>query len=65
MRVVIDRIENDRIVVELPNKETVNVSRRLFSDAEEGDIYIMDKDSAANKTRRKQIEKKMQNLFVD
>ena len=44
MKVIIDRIEGEFAVVELSDKTTVNVLKKLFGDAKEGDIFNIEKD---------------------
>ena len=65
MRVVIDRIENDRAVVELPDGQMMQLPAALFLHAAEGDVYTIEKDPSETEERRRRIENKMQNLFVD
>ena len=38
LKVILDRFEEDFALVELENKEIVNIPRILVSEAEEGDI---------------------------
>jgi len=38
MQVIIDRFESEFAVVELPNKNTIDVPSILFPDAKEGDV---------------------------
>lgn len=41
MRVVIDRFENDKAVVEMPDKTMLIVPKALFKDAKEGDCVTI------------------------
>lgn len=65
MRVVIDRIENDRAVVELPDGQTMQLPAVLFPHAAEGDVYTIEKDPSETEERRRRIENKMESLFLD
>ena len=65
MRVVIDRIENDRAVVELPDGQTMQLPAALFPHAAEGDVYTIEKDPSETEERRRRIENKMESLFLD
>jgi hypothetical protein len=65
MKVTIDRIENDTVVLELQNGKTINAPRQLFENAMEADIYIIKKDCAGAKTRHSRITKKINKLFID
>ena len=38
MRLIVDRIEEDYIVAEMPDLTTVNIPRVLAPDAKEGDV---------------------------
>ena len=44
MRIIIDRFEGDYAIVELPDRSTVNVPKTLFTEAAEGDSYVISKD---------------------
>lgn len=65
MKIIIDRIENDFVVVELPNGKTLDIPCSLLPDATEGDVYSIDKDSSETDDRTKRIKGKMNNLFVE
>lgn len=65
MRVVIDRIENDRAVVELPDGQMMQLPAALFPHAAEGDVYTIEKDPSETDERRRRIENKMSKLFWD
>ena len=63
MKVVIDRIEEDMAVVELPDKTTVSIPVKIFENAIEGAVYeIMLK---SGETEKKQIEKLMDSVWED
>lgn len=65
MQVIIDRVEGDKILVELPDMTIVTVPLSLFPEAKEGDIYkiIIDKD---NPTKQKnKIQDKFNKLKED
>ncbi len=65
MKITIDRIENDRFVIELPDGQVLDVPRALFSDASEGDIYRIEKDEVETEVCCKRIQAKMNRLFKD
>ena len=65
MKIVIERIENDILVAELPNGQFVNVPFALIPDAIEGDVYLVEKDTTETEERRARINRKMNSLFVD
>ena len=63
MKITIDRIENDVVIIELPGGKTLDIPRLLFPDAEEGDVYNIEKDSAQRDARRCRMKVKMRRLF--
>ena len=65
MRIIIDRIEGDVAVVELPNGQTLDCPAVLFPDGAEGDVFVIEKDAAEAQARQGRIEEKMGRLFVD
>ncbi|MCI8610828.1 MAG: DUF3006 domain-containing protein [Clostridiales bacterium] len=65
MKITIDRIENDVIAIELPDGKMIDIPCHLFPDAAEGDVYSIEKDSAAGDSRRCRVEDKMRRLFKD
>ena len=65
MQVVIDRIEEDYIVVELEDGTIVDVPRVLIPGAKEGDlvdIYINRDDTDK---KNKEVNRLMDDLFID
>lgn len=64
MKITIDRIENDVVTIELPGGKALDIPRLLFPDAEEGDVYNIEKDSAQRDTRRCRMKVKMRRLFT-
>ena len=64
MKITIDRIENDVVTIELPGGKALDIPRLLFPDAEEGDVYNIQKDSAQRDARRCRMEVKMRRLFT-
>ena len=62
MQIIIDRIEGEFAVVELPDMTTVNVPLGLFPDAQEGCVYQISKDNDEEAERRKRIQGKFDRL---
>lgn len=54
-------MENDRLVVELPDGRTIDVPCAWLPDAVEGDVYRIEKEKA----EPQQIREKMNRLFCD
>ena len=65
MKLVIDRVEGEHVIAELPDGQTVALPRLLFPAAAEGDCYTIQKGSAETGNRRRLIEAKMERLFRD
>lgn len=61
MKIVIDRIEGDFAVAELPDKSFVNIPVILFPDAKDGDIYMIEKTQ--NEYQKEQVKKLTDSLF--
>ena len=65
MQVVVDRIEEEYIVVELEDGTIVNVPKVLIPTAKEGDlvdIYINRDDTDK---KNEEVKKLMDDLFID
>ena len=65
MQVIIDRIEGEFAVVELDDGSILDVPKRLFNDAKEGDIIDISINHKLTNERTKEIENLMDDLFVD
>ncbi len=65
MEVVVDRIEEDFLVLELPNSKHVNVPKELIPDALEGDIIDIKINFEKRENREKEIEILSNQLFLE
>lgn len=63
MKVILDRFEEDFALVELENKEILNIPRILVSEAEEGDIIEIRICKEETRQRQEEIEKLANDLF--
>lgn len=63
LKVILDRFEEDFALVELENKEIVNIPRILVSEAEEGDIIEIRICKEETRQRQEEIEKITNDLF--
>ncbi len=63
LKVILDRFEEDFALVELENKEIVNIPRILVSEAEEGDIIEIRICKEETRQRQEEIEKIANDLF--
>lgn len=61
MEVIVDRIEGNYVVVEMENKECVNILKTLIPDAKEGDVV----DIVINKKQTSKREKHIKELIDD
>jgi len=66
MKYTIDRFEADFAVVELENKQFVNIPRSAIpSKAKEGDIISVEVDQEETKAQEKNIKKLMDDVWAD
>lgn len=63
MKVILDRFEENFAVVELEDKQTVNIPKILVSEAEAGDIIEIRICKEETDERRKEIEILTKDLF--
>lgn len=64
MQVIIDRLEEGFAVVELVNRETVNMPRALLPEgAKPGDVLEIRIDEESTRERREKIESRMKSLW--
>ena len=55
-QIIVDRIEGDSAVVELPDMTMVDVPLSLLPGAKEGDVYRIFKDEAESNKRKNRIQ---------
>lgn len=55
MKIIIDRIEEEFAVCELPNGNTVNIPLCVFENAKEGDVYNIALDEAEKEERTNKV----------
>ena len=65
MEYVVDRIENDMVLLEMPDGDCVDVPRKLLPDAKEGDIVNITVDSQKTEKRKEELEKRANRLWKD
>lgn len=65
MQVVVDRIEEEFIVVELEDGNVVDVPKVLIPGAKEGDIIDIYINRDETEKRNAEVKKLMDDLFVD
>ena len=65
MKVIIDRIEGDSVIVEIGVGKIVSVPKILFQNAKEGDVFKIEIDREETNIRKEKIQKLMNNLFED
>ena len=65
MQLMVDRIENEYLVVELENGNIVDIPREVVPDAKEGDIIDIFINKEETKNRKEEVRKLMDDLFVD
>ena len=65
MRLVLDRIEEDKAVFETEDRRIIVLPLDLIADAKEGDVYILKKDDEESKKRSEEIKALADSLFED
>ena len=65
MKVIVDRIEGEMLVVELENMSTVNIPLAVIPEAKEGDVINITVDRGDTENMRRRIRKKMNKLWED
>ena len=64
MRFIIDRFEGEFAIVELENREIVDIPRVVLPiEAKEGDSIIVSIDEAETESRKERIQDKFNSLF--
>ena len=66
MKIIVDRFEGEYVVVELEDKQLINMPRKLLPrDAKEGSVISINIDQEATDKRRKRIDGLMNQLWKD
>lgn len=66
MNFIIDRFEGDYAVVELENKEMVDIPRAILPvEAKEGDVINISIQETETENRKKRIQDKFNSLFSE
>lgn len=66
MKFIIDRFEGEFAIVELENKEMIDISTKLLpSEVKEGDTINITIDTIETENRRERIQNKFDSLFSD
>ena len=63
MQIIIDRIEEDKAVIELENGKIITVFKELFKDAKEGDVFDIIKNENETENKNNNIKTLMDKLF--
>lgn len=65
MKVIVDRIEKDNIIVEIEKGNTCSIPKLLIPAAQEGDVIKIEIDYQETEKRKKQIQNLMNQIFQD
>ncbi len=65
MQVIVDRIEEDYIVLELEDGNIIDVPKELIPGAKEGDIVDIYINKDEREKKEEEVKKLMDDLFVD
>ncbi len=63
MEVIVDRIEGEYVVVEMPDGQMVNLAKKLVPKAKEGDVISIKIDNPKTEKRKKHIKELMADVF--
>ncbi|MDK2798643.1 MAG: hypothetical protein PWP27_248 [Clostridiales bacterium] len=64
MKIIIDRFQDDFVVVELPNKSIMSIPKAIIpEDAKEGDVLIVQVDRKGTKKKKQEIEKLIEDVW--
>ncbi len=63
MKVIVDRVEENNVIVELNKKEFYNIPKQLINDVQEGDIIEIKVLKGETKKRQVKINKLVNDLF--
>ena len=63
MEAVVDRIENDIIIIELTDRTKLKFSKELLPEAKEGDILTISVMNKKTEKRKKEMEERMNSLW--
>lgn len=65
MEVIVNRIEENFLVLELENSNVVDVPKELIPEAKEGDIVNITIDKEKTKRKKEEIEHLINSIFED
>lgn len=65
MKVTIDRIEDNFIIIELTNGKTFEIPKEIFPNVVEGDIVNIEVDLEETKKKKEKINKLINQVFED
>ena len=65
MKVIVDRIENNFLIIETEVGNTLNIPKELIPGAKEGDVIKIEIDKKQTKNRKKDITDLINQIFED
>ncbi len=65
MKVIVDKISDGKITVELENKTFAVMDLSIFPDVKEGDVLVISADKKETEIRNEKIKEMMNNLFEE
>ena len=63
MKIIIDRIESDFLIAELPDGSFLNLPLQLFENPCEGDAFLIEKSEEETKKRENEVKNLMDKIF--
>lgn len=55
LKVTVDRLEGNYLILELPDKSTISVPKELFPGAKEGMVYSISPDKEEEEKRKEKV----------
>ncbi len=65
MKVIVDRIEENYLIIELENGKTYEIPKEIIPEVIEGDVINLEIDRKETKNRQKKIKNIMNQVFKD
>lgn len=65
MKYIVDRVEDEYIVLESTDGNMINIPRKLIPEALENDVITIEVDYEETKKRKEKIEELMARVFED
>ena len=65
MKLIIDRVEGEWLVAQMPDGDMVQLPRKLLPEAKDGDVVVIEIDPSERAKREQAVQQLMSELFFD